>query len=645
MRGALLLAALALLLCAAQAADLFSEEGIRSALEERFGDNQELARSRLTAKHRKYRPIIHKELQRRGSTPPPTYLVAAIGDVLPYASSLGIHAIDLLNLTTFRNGPLIGFLNETLMQCSGLSSHNASVPLLNTTYYLQVGQWVANGADVQDIMFQNATYSFGMPVRGVFLRKELEFTPITFVTSPGTTILSRNDVSTHTFVDAVFTSDNGATLILATSLAVIFACILWWIDLYHTYPDYTKGVSRGIWYCMVTMSTVGYGDVVPKKWRGKLVACVWIFVGTTMMAYFAAKVLLGLQYTPGFQDAQIIQGLDVSAVIDSPQEWDVQIRGSHVVTTPDVASALALLRNSSVDATAVDTLAAGLVASIFGSNVFRSSGSLDSADDINIMVNPVAASLPAIHPWTGANMQLGACIDLVLARSGYDILEFFRYVKTDFPSNDEAYQQAQENSADTLVRKRMVLTVPLVALALLIIGWLYEYVVSTMLKLPRRSQMKLSTKFIERMLDRLKAKAPRRISEAPVSKTTRKGEEGQALTEHAQNGGSSKTVSCCMCICAVSSPTLMIDLFCAIRDSRPSCHGFHSIFAQVSLRWTTSSPVLARLLQTAPYSAGNRTEELFSALLSGRQLSVFLRPAGTSQAFLPLVLVIFRATQ
>eukprot|EP00042_Codosiga_hollandica_P042225 m.384862 g.384862 ORF g.384862 m.384862 type:complete len:270 (+) comp56276_c1_seq19:977-1786(+) len=217
----------------------------------------------------------------------------------------------------------------------------------------------------------------------------------------------------------------------------------------------------------------------PTDWPSTLLACFARQSGLYEASLITFFCLLAL-----VQDAQILQGLDVSAVIDSPQEWTTQIRGAHVIHSADVAAALAALRNGSVDAMAADTLASGLIATVFGENVFRSSGALEAPDDINIMVSPLTAILPAIHPWTGASIPLRDCISLVLARSGYDILDFFRFVKTDFPSNDESFAQAEERSADVLLRFEMQVVVPIFAFALVVLGWIYFYIIRVKLNLP-----------------------------------------------------------------------------------------------------------------------------------------------------------------
>ncbi len=50
------------------------------------------------------------------------------------------------------------------------------------------------------------------------------------------------------------------------------------------------GIANGIWWAAVTMTTVGYGDRVPKSFGGRLMAVVWMFSALIIIASFTASV-------------------------------------------------------------------------------------------------------------------------------------------------------------------------------------------------------------------------------------------------------------------------------------------------------------------------------------------------------------------
>jgi len=51
----------------------------------------------------------------------------------------------------------------------------------------------------------------------------------------------------------------------------------------HSVPD-------GIWWAIVTSTSVGYGDVVPTSWSGRALATVLMVVGLGFVALFTAAI-------------------------------------------------------------------------------------------------------------------------------------------------------------------------------------------------------------------------------------------------------------------------------------------------------------------------------------------------------------------
>jgi len=53
---------------------------------------------------------------------------------------------------------------------------------------------------------------------------------------------------------------------------------------------YTEGIIDGMWYSIVTMSTVGYGDKVPVTGVGKMATILWMFFGIISFGVFSGNV-------------------------------------------------------------------------------------------------------------------------------------------------------------------------------------------------------------------------------------------------------------------------------------------------------------------------------------------------------------------
>ncbi|CAK9156814.1 unnamed protein product [Ilex paraguariensis] len=51
----------------------------------------------------------------------------------------------------------------------------------------------------------------------------------------------------------------------------------------------TNGILDAIYFCVVTMTTVGYGDLVPDSIMAKLLACMFVFTGMALVGFVLSK--------------------------------------------------------------------------------------------------------------------------------------------------------------------------------------------------------------------------------------------------------------------------------------------------------------------------------------------------------------------
>jgi ABC-type amino acid transport substrate-binding protein len=57
------------------------------------------------------------------------------------------------------------------------------------------------------------------------------------------------------------------------------------------------GIGHGIWWAIVTMTTVGYGDKAPKTAGGRIVALIWMLFSIIFIASFTANITTSLTIT------------------------------------------------------------------------------------------------------------------------------------------------------------------------------------------------------------------------------------------------------------------------------------------------------------------------------------------------------------
>lgn len=84
-------------------------------------------------------------------------------------------------------------------------------------------------------------------------------------------------------------------IVAGTLLAGTF---VWALERNHGNEHFTnpgvRGVFDGIWWATVTLFTIGYGDMVPRRVLTRIVTMVWIFFGVLMVAAITAQVTTSL---------------------------------------------------------------------------------------------------------------------------------------------------------------------------------------------------------------------------------------------------------------------------------------------------------------------------------------------------------------
>ncbi|XP_043689004.1 two pore potassium channel a-like [Telopea speciosissima] len=71
----------------------------------------------------------------------------------------------------------------------------------------------------------------------------------------------------------------------------------------------TNGVLDAVYFCIVTMTTVGYGDLVPNTKLSKLLACAFVFSGMALIGLILSK---GADYLVEKQEILLVKALHMS---------------------------------------------------------------------------------------------------------------------------------------------------------------------------------------------------------------------------------------------------------------------------------------------------------------------------------------------
>lgn len=112
------------------------------------------------------------------------------------------------------------------------------------------------------------------------------------------------------------TSGVFAFLGLMTLCMVGMAVLIWGLER-HRNPDHfggssVQGIGRSFWWSAVTMTQVGYGDMVPRSLGGRAVALIWMMVSLVLVSVFTGIVTAAL--TVGQTDARVRNTADLRGV-------------------------------------------------------------------------------------------------------------------------------------------------------------------------------------------------------------------------------------------------------------------------------------------------------------------------------------------
>lgn len=140
----------------------------------------------------------------------------------------------------------------------------------------------------------------------------------------------------------------------------VAANILWLLERKHNeqFSDsYFYGIWQSIWWAVVTVTTVGYGDKTPKGKLGRLFGLFWILIGYFIFAYFTASVtttvtVRELQGT--ISGPEDLFGKKVATVKKSPAVDYLEKQGITALQFENIEATYDLMETGKIDAIVYD---------------------------------------------------------------------------------------------------------------------------------------------------------------------------------------------------------------------------------------------------------------------------------------------------
>lgn len=159
-----------------------------------------------------------------------------------------------------------------------------------------------------------------------------------------------------------FSDESLKMLLLLLLFVIFFAHLMWWSEHGQSAISdrYIPGVFQSIWFSLVTMSTVGYGDIAPQRWLGRISAALLILTGVTafgvIFGQFAADAI-GQRAAKPVESISDLRTYVVGTKSGTAAAVYLTSLGVETKEHADLVEAANAMREGSVDVVMHDTLA------------------------------------------------------------------------------------------------------------------------------------------------------------------------------------------------------------------------------------------------------------------------------------------------
>ena len=128
--------------------------------------------------------------------------------------------------------------------------------------------------------------------------KTMEFTHSYFASNSTVAITKASSIQQFfQYINSFFNVNFLRGFLILIVFILLFGAIAWHFEKKKNAEQFRpgwKGIFDGVWWSIVTMTTVGYGDKTPKSRGGKMVALIWMFSGLLFISGLTASVASSL---------------------------------------------------------------------------------------------------------------------------------------------------------------------------------------------------------------------------------------------------------------------------------------------------------------------------------------------------------------
>lgn len=210
----------------------------------------------------------------------------------------------------------------------------------------------------------NRNFDFAFPVQGTPKGMKAIMRPyVPMVESPGSALIVNPDDNAASVI--LFAVTNNTPLIVIMLLCVPIAGTLFWLienmtDAYHSKrPErFLRGVGNGIYWAVVTMTTVGYGDKLAHTKGGRIFTVFWVISGVSFCGVFISALTMDLFTAIAPKSYDVTEGK--IGVLRSSEEFNfISKKQGTPVEFETIEDMLNALRQKTIESALIDVFIAG----------------------------------------------------------------------------------------------------------------------------------------------------------------------------------------------------------------------------------------------------------------------------------------------